>query len=118
MKMCVYALISILSSLLLSTYAYSDEIPHPSLASDQADDALMNFQRSILESRHRRNATAPEVTMENVATYPIPAAAIVQHVSRDTPLSMNYILNHSVNVPRNAEAGSISVQKGTIILSP
>lgn len=118
LKVCSYALAPILSALLLSTHAYSDEIPHPNLETDQADDALASFQRSILESRHRRNTT-PEVTMENVATYPLPGAAIVQQrVTGNIPIPMSYILNHSVNVPRNAEAGSISVQKGTIVFSP
>lgn len=112
-------LLLLLSSLLLATQIYSDEIPLPRVEANQGDDALANFQRSILESRHRRNTSTitPQVTLENVATYPLPGAAIIPHVSANTPMPINYILNHSVNIPRNAEADSIRVQNGTIIFS-
>jgi hypothetical protein len=121
-RLMLWLLFTFLSTLCLTTHSSADETPLPGATmSSQPDDALMNFQRAILMSKHRRESTpvsAPQVTAENVASYPLPGAAIVSHVTNNTPVTMGFILNHAVHVPSSAEAHAISVQNGTITFLP
>lgn len=124
LRLIGWLLLTFFSTICLANYSSEkeSETPLPNLESNQQlDDALMNFQRTILMSKHRRIATPSSthpVTAENVVTYPLPHAAIVSRITSDTPITMNYILNHAVNVPKKAETHGISIQNGTIIFLP